>query len=46
MQNTTKVVSAKKFQVRQAGPIRLTSAATPLYDSDAIAKVICGGVLV
>lgn len=31
----------KKFQVRQAGPIRLTSAATPLY-SDPLTKLLCG----
>ena len=31
----------KKFQVRQAGPIRLTSAATPLYN-DMISRIICG----
>ena len=41
MQTATAKPGMKKFQVRQAGPIRLTSAATPLYQ-DIISKLLCG----
>jgi hypothetical protein len=40
MQTATAKPGMKKFQVRQAGPIRLTSAATPFYNTT-LAKVSC-----